>query len=264
LIDLRMPQGMDGLETARQIRALDEEIQIIFVTAYSDYSTDEIFQQISGAVLWFRKPFHSEELYQAVRNCCNSWNQAKQLESLRRELADRVALQTERLNARMQTVAILQKNSLKRELRMGAMKRELTSLKAYQDLRLLLSGEPLAQPLPLDPQRQPVSLLLVDDSETVRAIYASKLSSVGFQVAVAAWCATMCRATAPRSPCSSGSIPISRIGGCCWSTMIIATWRRSTPCWLPRPRMRRRGQRLDGRAAPPDRSTLRWRPHCRG
>ena len=76
LIDLRMPQGIDGMETARQIRALDEDIQIIFVTAYSDYSTDEIFQQISGAVLWLRKPFHSEELYQVVRNCCTSWNQA--------------------------------------------------------------------------------------------------------------------------------------------------------------------------------------------
>jgi hemerythrin-like metal-binding protein len=186
LIDIRMASGIGGLEAARQIRKIDQNIQIIFVTAYSDYTSDEIFQQISGAVLWFRKPFHSEELYQVVRNSCISWNQAHQLELLRQDLASRVDLQTERLNAKMQTASILQKNSLKRELRMGAMKRELRSLKAYQDLRLLLQGEPLTEPEPLNSTQEPVELLLVDDSTTVRTIYKHQLEEVGFHVQAAA------------------------------------------------------------------------------
>jgi hypothetical protein len=66
-----------------------------------------------------------------VRNCCTGWNHARELEQLRRDLADRVEIQTERLQVKVRSVMALQKNALKRELRMGDMKRELRSLKAY-------------------------------------------------------------------------------------------------------------------------------------
>lgn len=36
LIDMRMKPGIDGLETALEIRSLDSDLQIVFVTAYSD------------------------------------------------------------------------------------------------------------------------------------------------------------------------------------------------------------------------------------
>ena len=185
LVDMRMSPGIDGLETGQQIRELDPDIEIIFVTAYSDYTTDSIFHQISGAVLWFRKPFHSEEIYQVVRNSCIHWNHAHELDLLRQDLADRVDLQTERLQTKMQSVEILQKNALKRELKMGDMKRELRSLKAYQDLRLLLKEEPLPEPKPINLALDPVKLLLVDDSATVRAINKTRLEGVGFEVLVA-------------------------------------------------------------------------------
>ncbi len=185
LIDMRMLPGIDGLETARRIRQLDEVLQIIFITAYSDYGTGHIFQEIGGPVFWFRKPFETEQMYTTVRSCCDAWNQAHELSLLCKDLADRVDLQTERLQAKVQSVMVLQNNSLKRELMMGDMKRELRSLKAYQDLRLLLKDGQLSEPRPLNSELEPVQLLLVDDSPTVRAINKSRLEEVGFAVQVA-------------------------------------------------------------------------------
>ncbi len=185
LVDMRMLPGIDGLETAKRMRQLDEALQIIFITAYSDYDTDRIFEDVHGPVFWFRKPFETEEMYATVRSCCDSWNQAHELRLLRKDLADRVELQTERLEAKVQSVMVLQNNSLKRELMMGEMKRELRSLKAYQDLRLLLKDGHLEEPRPLDLKQEPVQLLLVDDSPTVRAINKAKLEKIGFAVEVA-------------------------------------------------------------------------------
>ncbi len=41
-IDIRMPPGIDGRETARRIRALDPDIHIVIVTGYSDFTPAEI------------------------------------------------------------------------------------------------------------------------------------------------------------------------------------------------------------------------------
>ncbi|HUZ08414.1 MAG TPA: response regulator, partial [Candidatus Paceibacterota bacterium] len=37
-VDVRMPPGMDGVETARTIWDLDPDLQVVLCTAYSDYS----------------------------------------------------------------------------------------------------------------------------------------------------------------------------------------------------------------------------------
>ena len=41
-IDIRMPPGIDGRETAKRIRALDPDINLVIVTGYSDFSPIEI------------------------------------------------------------------------------------------------------------------------------------------------------------------------------------------------------------------------------
>jgi CheY-like chemotaxis protein len=41
-VDMRMPPGIDGLETLERIWQLDSEIQAVICTAYSDYSWDEL------------------------------------------------------------------------------------------------------------------------------------------------------------------------------------------------------------------------------
>lgn len=66
-IDMRMPPGVDGLETAKSIRALDEHIFIVIVTAYTDRSIEEIQRELGHDVLLLRKPFTQDELLQSAR-----------------------------------------------------------------------------------------------------------------------------------------------------------------------------------------------------
>lgn len=79
-IDMRMPPGMDGLETAKQLRAIDSKIQVIFVTAYSDRSVDELDDALGTDMLLLRKPFTSDEVLQLARNSLRNWNHLRQVE----------------------------------------------------------------------------------------------------------------------------------------------------------------------------------------
>lgn len=63
-IDMRMPNGLDGLETAKKIHEIDPRVEIVFVTAYSDYDISTIFEKIEKKekYLLLRKPFDSDEI----------------------------------------------------------------------------------------------------------------------------------------------------------------------------------------------------------
>lgn len=74
LIDIRMPPGIDGLETARRIREIDDSIIIFIVTAYSDMSIDEIQEELQHDVQYLRKPVSREVVFQMVRDACKRWN----------------------------------------------------------------------------------------------------------------------------------------------------------------------------------------------
>ncbi|MBF0446359.1 MAG: response regulator [Magnetococcales bacterium] len=80
LIDMRMPPGIDGLETARRIRELDDRAIIFIVTAYSDRSIDEIQKELKHDVQYLRKPVSQEVIYQMVRDACIRWDRNLELE----------------------------------------------------------------------------------------------------------------------------------------------------------------------------------------
>ena len=42
ILDVRMPPGIDGVETGSQIRELDDDVEIVFVSGYSDISYGRI------------------------------------------------------------------------------------------------------------------------------------------------------------------------------------------------------------------------------
>ncbi|MBU0995442.1 MAG: response regulator [Proteobacteria bacterium] len=87
-IDIRMPPGWDGMETAKRIRAIDSHIEIVIVTAYSDRSRDEIVQVVGAPekLLFLRKPFDSEEILQLALSLTEKWNIARKEEKTKSEL----------------------------------------------------------------------------------------------------------------------------------------------------------------------------------
>ncbi|MBT4810421.1 MAG: response regulator, partial [Thiotrichales bacterium] len=75
LLDMRMPNGWDGLVTAEQIRLIDQEVRIVFITAYMDYSIPEIRQRVGMNFEFLSKPVKSDHLYQMVLSQAFSWTQ---------------------------------------------------------------------------------------------------------------------------------------------------------------------------------------------
>ncbi len=188
LVDMRMPNGMDGLEVGRKVRALDPALQIVFVTAYRSHGIDRIVSEVGGAVLWFRKPIQSEELVQAVRNCCISWNQADELQRLKNNLLAQVELQTTKLEARIEEMELLQKNAVEREQKMELLKRELNRYKPWRDLKRKLvldtDSAPYSQSLPLHSQEGGILLLLIAPQVNCSAEWEEALATTGFGVTV--------------------------------------------------------------------------------
>ncbi|MEO6521769.1 MAG: hybrid sensor histidine kinase/response regulator [Mucilaginibacter sp.] len=80
-LDMRMP-GWSGLETAIEIRKHDSKAEIIFITAYSDRSIEEIVEQAGQNVGYHCKPYASEEIIQLATKGVTDYNRLRNLESL--------------------------------------------------------------------------------------------------------------------------------------------------------------------------------------
>ena len=67
IIDMRIPPGINGFETAQKLVEVDSDIEICFITAYSDTSLREITESLGdGRFLLLRKPVDREELIATV------------------------------------------------------------------------------------------------------------------------------------------------------------------------------------------------------
>ena len=87
-IDIRMPPGIDGIETIRRIRAVDRDIEIVIMTAYTDKSLPEIIHdmELLHKVLYIRKPFTHEEIQQITLSLVGKWNIEQELAEQQRQL----------------------------------------------------------------------------------------------------------------------------------------------------------------------------------
>ena len=87
-VDIRMPPGIDGIETIRRVRKIDRDIEIIIMTAYTDKSLPEIIHdmELLHKVLYIRKPFAREEIQQITLSLVGKWNVEQELAEKRRQL----------------------------------------------------------------------------------------------------------------------------------------------------------------------------------
>ncbi|HEX5790926.1 MAG TPA: response regulator [Luteolibacter sp.] len=74
-MDVRMPPGWDGIETAKHLWEEDPDLQIVICTAYSDYSWDAMVEKLgqTDKLLILRKPFDVIEAEQAAHAFSKKW-----------------------------------------------------------------------------------------------------------------------------------------------------------------------------------------------
>ncbi len=68
ILDVRMPPGIDGVEAGSQIRELDPDVEIIFVTGFSDMSLEELRRRVPPPLKlhYFNKPLSFSQLARDV------------------------------------------------------------------------------------------------------------------------------------------------------------------------------------------------------
>ena len=76
LVDVRMPPGWDGIETAKRIWEINPELPIVLCTAYSDYGWEQISAELplTDQLLILKKPFEPLELRQIVASQVSRWH----------------------------------------------------------------------------------------------------------------------------------------------------------------------------------------------
>jgi diguanylate cyclase (GGDEF)-like protein/PAS domain S-box-containing protein len=79
-IDMRMPPGWDGVETVEHLWLADPRLQIVFCTAFSDYSWAQVLTRLDvrDRLLILKKPFDAIEVYQFANALTAKWQMTEQ------------------------------------------------------------------------------------------------------------------------------------------------------------------------------------------
>lgn len=104
-VDMRMPPGWDGLKTIKEIWKVDNSIQTVICTAYSDKSWKEIQDTLTDRDRWMvvKKPFDQIEVLQLAHALTTKWDLKKAAELREDGLEQIVKARTEQLSAALQT-----------------------------------------------------------------------------------------------------------------------------------------------------------------
>ena len=96
-LDMLMPPGIDGLETARQVRAIDPDINIVIVTGYTDHSPEAV-SEVAGPedkIFFLAKPFEAREIRTLANSLTAKWTLERDLRFAQDSLAAKLkALET--------------------------------------------------------------------------------------------------------------------------------------------------------------------------
>ena len=115
-VDLRMPPGLDGVETIARLWREDPDLQMVICTAYSDYSWEEITTQLgqSDNLLVLKKPFDNIEVLQLAHALARKWSLAQQARLKLEDLDEMVRAQTQELrraNEQLETEVLERKQA---------------------------------------------------------------------------------------------------------------------------------------------------------
>jgi len=89
--DIRLP-GMDGLELLKQLKGRDRTLPVVLITGHGDISM-AVGAMRDGAYDFMEKPFSPERLVDVARRALEQRSLAREVWSLRRQLAERDSLE---------------------------------------------------------------------------------------------------------------------------------------------------------------------------
>ena len=89
--DIRLP-GMDGLELLKQLKGRDRTLPVVLITGHGDISM-AVGAMRDGAYDFMEKPFSPERLVEVARRALEQRSLAREVWSLRRQLAERDSLE---------------------------------------------------------------------------------------------------------------------------------------------------------------------------
>jgi diguanylate cyclase (GGDEF)-like protein len=93
-LDMRMPPGMDGRDTAKLVRELDPNLNIVIVTGYSDHSPLDV-AQVAGPqdkLFYLAKPFETEEIRTLARSLTAKHKMEDDLHQAHQALAEKIIM----------------------------------------------------------------------------------------------------------------------------------------------------------------------------
>ncbi len=88
-VDGRMPPGWDGIETIAQLWKVCPDLQIVFCTAYADYTWQEIQYElgVQDGLLILKKPFDNLEVLQLAHALTRKWELNHEIQTRLNKLA---------------------------------------------------------------------------------------------------------------------------------------------------------------------------------
>gem|GEM_PF-543017 len=131
-VDVRMPPGINGIETIPHLWQADPNLQIVICTAYSDHTWSDIVRSFGyrDSLLVLRKPFDSIEALQVAHALARKWTLGRQVKLRMEALEHAVQARTadlERTNREL-SEQVARCNAAEHELRKLATHDTLTEV----------------------------------------------------------------------------------------------------------------------------------------